>query len=190
MQAYDELLCGEFSASSRVTTILSIVSHYQVNIRHIAGVANLPSDYASRHPSTCPELTCQVCRLVSETEDSVVRGLTVQEVTDGASCMPFTSRTAWHATQQDCPDLECIHLRLFQGTKPSKKITKAMDVKRYLKSVTIASDGLLVVRDDLPFQPTRECIVMPCRVLEGLLTAIHIRFSHPTQYQIKQLISR
>ena len=65
-----------------------------------------------------------------------------------------------------------------------------MDVKRYLKSVTIANDGLLVVREDPPFQPTRERIVVPRRVLEGLLTAIHIHFSHPTQYQMKQLVGR
>lgn len=46
VQAYEKLKRGEFSASSRVTT-LSTVSCYSVHISHIAGVENLPPDYAS-----------------------------------------------------------------------------------------------------------------------------------------------
>ncbi len=59
-----------------------------------------------------------------------------------------------------------------------------MDVKRYLKSVTIANDGLLVVREDPPFQPTRELIVVPRRVLEGLLTAMHTVSNETTHGQV------
>ena len=47
VQAYEKLKRGEFSASSRATTFLSTVSRYSAHIRHIAGVENLPSDYAS-----------------------------------------------------------------------------------------------------------------------------------------------
>ena len=41
VQAYEKLKGGEFSASLRVTTFLSTVSHYSAHIRHIAGVENL-----------------------------------------------------------------------------------------------------------------------------------------------------
>ena len=63
-------------------------------------------------------------------------------------------------------------------------------MKRYLKDVVIAADGLLVVRDHQPFQPPRERLVVPRSVLDGLLTALHIRFSHPSKYQTKRLFSR
>ena len=53
VQAYEKLKRGEFSASSRVTTFLSTVSRYSVHVRHIAGVENLPSDYASRTLKEC-----------------------------------------------------------------------------------------------------------------------------------------
>ena len=70
------------------------------------------------------------------------------------------------------------------------KATKIIDVKRYLKDVVIAADGLLIVRDHQPFQPPRERLVVPRSVLDGLLTALHIQFSHPSKYQTKRLFSR
>ena len=190
VQAYSKLSRGEFSNSSRVTTFLSTVSRYQVILRHIAGVANLPSDYTSRNPPNCPENNCQLCKFIQETEDSVIRSLSVRDIIDGSGRMPFTSRVAWQATQQECSSLRRTHSHLSQGTRPSKKLTQIPDVKRYLKCASIANDGLLIVKDTPPFQPVRERIVVPRSVIDGLLTAIHIRFDHPSQHQMKQLFTR
>ena len=174
VQAYEKLKRGEFSASSRVTTFLSTVSHYSVHIRHIAGVENLPSDYASRNPKECLDSSCQNCIFIVELEDSVVRRLSVNEVFQGSVKMPFTSRAAWQATQLECPHLRRTHSHLSQGTRPSKKATKIIDVKRCLKDVVIAADGHFIVRDHQPFQPPRERLVVPRSVLDGLLTALHM----------------
>ena len=190
VQAYNKLIRGEFSASARVTTFLSVLSRYRVQLQHISGAANLPADYASRNPQACSDQSCQVCQFIADTEDSVVRATSVQDVLDGTVRMPFTNRSAWLATQQDCPDLRRVHSHLVQGTRPSKKMTRIPDVKRYLRDVTVASDGLLIVREARPFQPTRERIVIPRAVLNGLLTATHLRFNHPSAYQMKQLVSR
>jgi hypothetical protein len=190
VQAYDKLRRGEFSASSRVTTFLSVVSRYHLQVRHISGAANLPSDYTSRHPTECSDQSCQVCVFVKQSADSVIRNLTVKDVIDGSATMPFTNRAAWIATQQECADLRRTHSHLTQGTRPSKKQTKIPDVKRYLRQVTVARDGLLIVQQDLPFQGSHESIVVPRNVLHGLLTALHIRFSHPSSYQLKQLFNR
>ena len=62
--AYNKLCRGEFSNSVRVTSFLSTASRYQVVIGHIAGSANLPSDYASRNPVACQDSNCQVCTFV------------------------------------------------------------------------------------------------------------------------------
>ena len=103
---------------------------------------------------------------------------------------PLTNRTVWLATQQECPDLRRTHSHLTQGTRPSKKITHLPDVKRYLKSVVVATDGLLIVKLDQPFHPVRERIVVPRAIIHGLLTAVHLRFNHPSKFQMKQLITR
>ena len=94
------------------------------------------------------------------------------------------------ATQSECPDLRRTHAHLQQGTRPSKKLTNVRDVKRYLNVATIAKDGLLVVKRNDPLAPTRECIVVPRQVLEGLLTALHIQLSHPSSNQLKAVTKR
>ena len=87
----------------------------------------------------------------------------------GHTHMPFTNRTAWHTSQQECPDLRRVHAHLAQGTCPGRKANKVRDVCRYLHDVIIANDGLLVVRDNKPFQPhynhsqllTRQILLVP-----------------------------
>ena len=82
------------------------------------------------------------------------------------------------------------HAHLQQGTRPSKKLTNARVVKRYFNVTTIAKDGLLIVKRNDPLAPTRECIVVPRQVLEGLLTALHIELSHPSSNQLKAVTKR
>ena len=169
VQAIDKLCRGEFSASPRVTSFLTTVSRYQVHLQHLAGRANLPSDFTSRNAPDCSEPNCQICNFVHEMEDSVVRNVSIHDILNNKSNLPFTSRSAWRQIQNDCPDLRRVHAHLKQGTRPSKKLTNVWDVKRYLNSVSIASDGLLLVKRTLPFTPVADAIVVPRSVLDGLL---------------------
>jgi hypothetical protein len=108
----------------------------------------------------------------------------------GSARMPFTNRVAWQTTQQECQDLRRVHAHQSQGTRPGKKAVKVHHVRRYLHDVVISNDGMLVVKDNQPFQPQRERIVVPWSVIDGLVTAVHIRVNHPSPYQMKQLIRR
>ena len=92
--------------------------------------------------------------------------------------LPFTTRSTWRSTQLECPDMRRSIAQLKQGTRPSKKITNVKDIKRYLRSCSVARDGLLIVRREEPFAPIRECIVVPRSALAGLLTALHIQLKH------------
>ena len=188
--AYQKLCRGQFSASCRVSTFLSTVNRYQVQVNHISGAANLPSDHASRNALQCKDGTCQVCTFVAETEEATVHAISVQDVTEGRFTMPFTSRAAWRETQLECPNLRRVHAHLKQGTRPTQKETDIKDVKRYLHNVTISRDGLLVVRDTQLFQAPKARIVVPRSVIDGLLSAIHIKFNHPSEYQMRRLVSR
>lgn len=190
VQAYEKLCRGEFSASPRVSTFLSVVSRYQASVRHVSGASILQSDFASRNAATCENETCQICLFIASTRDSVVRAATVQDILQGNARLPFTSRPAWLAIQSECPDLRRTHAHLVQGTRPSKKLTNIKDVKRYLQVASIASDGLLVVQRHDPLSPTRECIIVPRQALDGLLTALHIQLSHPSCHQLKMVAKR
>ena len=174
VMAYDKLCRGEFSASPRVYIFLSTVSRYQVTVRHVAGAAILPSDHSSRNPPERIEPNCQICSFVTQSMDSVVRNISVSNILDGSAKLPFTTRSAWLAIQPECSDLRrtCAHLR--QGTRPSRKATDIKDIKRYLNVATIANDGLLVVKRNDPFVPSKELIIIPRSVLHGLLTSIHL----------------
>ena len=188
VQAYEKLCRGEFSASPRVSTFLSVVSRYQASVRHVSGAAILPSDFASRNAAACENETCQVCSFISRIWESVVRAVSVQDVLQGKVRLPFTSRPARVAVQSECPDVRRTHAHLVQGTRPSKKLTNIKDVKRYLQVASVADDGFLVVRRHEPLSPFRECISVPRQALNGLLTTLHIQLSHPSGHQLKMVV--
>ena len=102
VQAIDKLSLGEFSASPRVTSFLSVASRYQVTLKHLAGSANIPSDFASRNAPECNEPNCQICGFILRTEDSVVRSVCVQDILNDKHSLPFTTRSAWLSIQADC----------------------------------------------------------------------------------------
>ena len=190
VQAIDKLCRGEFLASPRVTSFLTTISRYQVSLQHLAGKANLPSDFTSRNAPDCNEPNCQICTFVNDMEDSVVRGVSIQDIVDNTSSLPFSTRSAWLQIQSDCPDLRRVHAHLKQGTRPSKKLTNVRDVKRYLNCTSIAKDGVLVVKRSLPFVPVIEAIVVPRSVLDGLLTALRIKLNHPSRHQFQMVLQR
>ena len=190
VQAIEKLCRGEFSASPRVTSFLSTISRYQVQVRHLAGSENLVSDFASRNAPECQEPRCQICSFIQQTEDSVVRSLSATNITDSIQKLPFTTRSAWINIQSECPDLRRTHAHLRQGTRPSKKLTNIKDVKRYLNVASIAKDGLLVVKHHDPLSPPTEMIIIPREVLDGLVTALHIKLDHPTKHQLELVMKR
>ena len=181
---------GEFSASPRVSTFLSAVCRYQCSVRHLKGSSNVPTDFASRNAPVCSIQSCQICSFISQDESSVVMRTSVQEVLQCSTKMPFTNRQTWLSLQSECPDLRRTQSHLKQGTRPSKKITNVRDVKRYLNVASIARDGLLVVKRDIPLSNSHECIIIPREVVDGIVTALHLQLKHPSAYQLKSVMSR
>ena len=191
VQAWSKMRRGEFSTSARVATFMSALSQFRVEVQHISGSYNLPSDFLSRNPLDCESQNCQLCRFITETEDSVVRTVvSVKDVLSGHVSVPFSNRTAWKNLQMECPDLRRVHAHLTNGTRPSAKNTKVGTVKKFLRNVTVARDGLLIVRQSQPFLPEKELIVIPLRLLHGLLTSLHISLNHPTAHQLTNVFNR
>ena len=190
IQAYEKLSRGEFSSSARISTFLSTLSRYHISMQHISGVDNLPADYLSRNPMECDNGACQICSFVSDCQQATIHRICVSDVLDGKSPMPFTNPNAWKKTQQDCSVLRRTFSHLSQGTRPTKKMTNIRDIKRYLQAVTIGTDNLLVVKKQIPFSPARDLIVIPQHVINGLLTALHLRLQHPSKLQLKTIFHR
>ena len=90
--------------------------------------------------------------------------------------------------QNECPDLRRVHAHLKQVTRPSKKLTNIKDVKRYLNVASISRDGLLVTKRNQPFTTSSEAIIVPRTVLDGLLTALHIKLDHPSCNQLQMVV--
>ena len=157
------------------------VSRYQASLRHLAGSANIPSDFASRNAPDCANGDCQICSFIAQTEDSVVRHTTTQDITSG---------TDWNSIQLDCTELRMTHAQLTQGTRPTRKLTNIRDIKRYLRVATIANNGLLVVKRTDALASPRECVIVPRQILDGLILALHIKLNHPTAHQLKTIFHR
>ena len=156
VQAFAKLRKGHFSASSRVSSFLSTMSQHSIVMTHLKGANNTSSDYASRHPNTCTDYCCQICKFVEDLASSVVHQVSVEEVISGAVRMPFLNKTAWLSAQHDSTSLRRVYAHLTQGTRPSRKARHIRDVKRYLTICSLDKNGLIVVRKSDPFLHQRD----------------------------------
>ena len=191
VQAIQKLCRGEFSASARLSSFLSTVSRYQAKVLHIPGASNLPSDYASRHPLKCNSKACTICKFVAESMEEVVQSVSVDDVIEGRSRIPFTNRNTWRAVQEECSDLRKLKTFKSQGTVPNKKSKNLRVVRRYISAgVLLAHDDVLVHPLATPLGPMVERIVIPYQVLHGLLTVLHLKLNHPTSLQLTKAFAR
>lgn len=190
VQAFQKMIRGEFSTSARVATFLSALSEFNVQLHHISGQMNLPSDFHSRNPRDCSSESCQVCKFIDDADHVTVRAVSVDTILSGQYDAPYANRSAWKSLQTECPDLRRVHAHLSKGTKPADKRTNATAIKRYLNDVVIARDGVLVVVRSELYQPRRELIVVPKHLLSGLLTSIHLQLNHASAYQLQKVFSR
>ena len=190
VQAINKLRRGEFSPAHALRRfyLSSVGTKRTYNI--------LPSQLTYRqispvgmHQNATIRSAKFVASFISNTEDSLVRSTSAQDIRN-QSPIPFATRSSWLQIQSECPDLRrtCAHLK--QGTRPSKKLTNIKDVKRYLNALTIAKDGLHVARRTNPLVPPTELIAVPRNVLDGLVTALHIKLNHPSQHQLQMMMKR
>ena len=190
VQAWNKMQRGQFSSSARVATFMSVLTGYNVELQHISGAVNLPSDYQSRNPPDCDGAACQICRFVADSDDVVVKAITVDDIISGRANAPFANKQTWAVLQKECPDLRRVHSYLKNGVRPTAKNNRMTDVKRYMQKVQINKDGLLTVPHTEPFLPSKDLIVVPQTVLMGLITSLHISLNHPTISQLTKVFNR
>ena len=191
VEAYKKLLRGEFSVSPRLTTYLSIVSRFKIEVMHISGKDNIFADFSSRNPIECKG-PCQVCTFINKLESCVVGQVQINDILSGKCRIPFSSRTSWLEIQKDDTDLMKVKEYLSEGLTPSRKKT-SKDILRYMNCVSLSetpNDGLIVVKESLPFQKQNQRIVIPRHIAPGLITALHLELNHPSVYQLQLAFTR
>ena len=161
-QAWDKLRKGLFSASARVSTFLSILASSNVSLCHIKGSLNKISDYGSRNPSECDDMSCQICKFVQDTASSVVFAISVTDILQGTVRMPYLSSNSWKSAQQNDPCLRKAYAHLVAGTRPPPKTRNAKELRDVIRLASVDSQrGILVVKKEDPFVGSRDLIWCP-----------------------------
>ena len=122
--------------------------------------------------------------------DAVVGAISISDVVIGKVHLPFTNKRSWVEIQWECPDLRRVFNYIENGTLPGKRGRNLRRVKRYMSSkVVLSTEGALVLHDIEPFSPVTEKIVVPQKVIYGILTVLHLRLEHPTNLQLSKIFS-
>ena len=188
-QAYQKFLRGEFSSSSRMQSFLLAATQNNVILSHIRGVNNSLADFGSRNSVPCNQPSCSVCKFIDESAGASVSAVSIKDIVDGTSKVPFNSPSVWLQIQLNCPTVQLARKHLQQGTRPMKKQRNIRNVKQLLRVSTV-KDGLLVVQKKTPLQPLQNLIVVPEQYAPGLITAMHLQLNHPSTYQLQQVFNR
>ena len=198
--AFRRLRRGQFSKSVRVAYFLSTLGSYKVDLIHRPGL-NHPGDFDSRNCASC-ELgkKCQVCcfsfDLAGPTAhelvhpghvplpDSVVMNISINDVLTGPAVIPFTQRPGWLDIQAENNTLKKLRMHMKGGTIPARNIKGEKELKSLYtlfqhQKLTIAKDNMIVKIEVDKMGDKKELIVVPAKIMKGLILALHYRFAHP-----------
>ena len=202
VQAFKRAKLGAFSSSARIASFLSSVSSLNVDIHHIPGKQLQLVDWISRHPNTCPERSCQICKFVDqqiEIGDSVAKlnSIQIQDILSGNLAIPFTQRQSWiDAQNHDKTHVTLKHL-ISTSQSPEKKKTRNENTKLKLLfnlyregKLKVHKDGLITVGHTETNGNQYQAISVPTTLFPGLIHALHYKLSHPSKLQLCKLISR
>ena len=124
----------------RFTSFLIALCRYQLSLQHLAGSANLPSDFASRNTSDRNAPLCVICSFILETENSVViLSVFFQDIERMASI--YHSPSGPHGLVSKMINLCHICAHLKQGLSVEDSNSHKKDVMQYLNIAMISNDG-------------------------------------------------
>ena len=198
--AWRRCMKGAFSSSARISTFLTGLSVLPVELRHKPGKEMFSSDYASRHPISCLDKKCQICRFAHDWQqigDNAIniRSISVDDIKNGRNVMPMIQANVWRNMQMGDP----VHSKLLQLINsrqlPETKKTKGDNTKvkllhnLYTQGKLFLKDGLFLVKNP-EGHFSSAVISVPPALFPGVVHALHIRLDHPSKGQLSNLISR
>ena len=201
VQAWGRSKKGAYSASSRIATFLTDLSSLSVDLVYTPGKEMYTSDFASRHPPDCKNIRCQVCKFVQDWEilgDNAgnIRSVSVEDIQQGRSAMPFTQRRVLHDIQHN----DAMHNKLRDlitlGHLPDKRKTGGENTKLKLLhnlykdgKLKVDRDGVIVIKSESGYYGGH-VISLPQNIFRGFANALHVRLDHPSKQQLTSLLKR
>lgn len=201
VHAWNRLKKGIISSSSKVAAFLSSLSENNIDLIHCPGINTKVADFASRHPISCNEPRCQICKYMSEQceigEHCLVNSISVEDILSGTSRLPLTEKPAWIEVQKN----DDMHRRLFKlitsgGLQPERKLRGHTELKLmynlYKKGLLkIDSFGLIVVKHiDTSSGTEYEAISVPKSMYPSVIQSLHIKLQHPSRNQMHKFVHR
>ena len=204
---------GIWSKSSKVATLLTNMSIFNLEFVHLPGIKQHYGDYNSRNPPKCDVPKCQICQYafdlagldvpnmfisnVSQESPVNVTRISVEDIENGKVKLPFTEKPGWIKIQKG----DVLHRELVKmiktGQTPEKKKTNSYytRLKRMYNLYRVGllkvdANGLVVIRHVDVKGDEFEAISVPEEMYPGLITALHIKLFHPSRQQLQRLASR
>ncbi len=172
-------------------SFLLAATQNNIEIKHIKGTNNSLADFASRNSIECTAENCSVCKFINSSTEISVYSVSVTDIVNGSTRVPFSNPVAWLQIQLNCPVIQLARKHIQEGTRPLKKLKNLRDVKQLIRVCSVSRQGLLIVRGkDSPFQIPNDLTVIPSNYMPGLLTAMHLQLNHPSHHQLKQVFNR
>ena len=193
---------GKFSASARMSSILTNINRTPIKTRHISGKAKLNpiADLQSRLPPECTSEYCSIRKFLNDAVDSIIEdGPKINSMKQNDANNTYATRSAWKNAQKSNQAINATRKLLTSGKPPPKATGKHTgdywnDVRKYWRDSTIAKDGVLVVNAEanaMSGNIHRERIVIPKPLVPALLYHMHNNTqNHPTKTQQKSLFQR
>ena len=159
--------------------------HYLLIMLFFNTSQNFSSDFSSRSPQSCCKNSCQTCKFVYKTINSVVSSVSVTDVMSGSALLPFPNEAAWRSAQHDFPNLHRAFTYLKHGTRPSLKARNLKHLWRCLGITILDKQRLIIVNKEDPFASRRSLILVPHKLLPGITTVIHLYMKGSSKRQLK-----
>jgi hypothetical protein len=211
VQAVNRMRLGKLSRNPRLQAILISINRRPVTFIHSSAKTgqHVIPDHASRLDITCGSKDCAVERFLDEIPDNIqcmaMSSLT-DLISDAPSCfiaatatdnmlslaegnqLPLGDKSLWLAVQESDKDISSVKDLLVTGDSPRKNSTRM--VKTIHRHASI-HEGLVVVKetDNNAFSDFFR-IVIPKIKVPTILSLIHLKGNHPSQYQSEKVFSR
>lgn len=211
VEAVDRMRKGKLSRNPRLQMILISVNRRPVTFIHSSakiGQHVIP-DHASRLDITCGSKDCAVERFLDEIPDNVQCmkiALLDDLFTDSYPChiaatsaqdlmslsngdnLPLGDRSIWISMQDSDLDISTVKDLLATGDSPRKNSSRL--VKTIHRHASL-KDGVVIVKesDNTLFKDLAR-VVIPKSKVPTILSMIHLKGNHPSQYQTEKIFSR
>ena len=200
--AWRKKLNGAYSTNSRISTFLSDMSKFNVELIHKPGQEMFSTDHASRNISTCPQADkCQICQFSAEWQNigelsADIRNVSIADIVSGKSTMPLIQKSTW--LQVQLKDQTCQKLTKLITTSqlPEKKKTNGQNTvlkllhNMYCKGkLKIDSSGLILVTSQSGYF-SGQSILVPDNLYPAIVSVLHQKLAHPSKAQLSKLLSR